>query len=83
VFKIFFRPNRIRESSDLIKRWLRDSRDEIEGTIIIHDDDHAHSEIELDTEFISKSQQHAIYPAEVHELLSLNDDGWHGPAKAK
>jgi len=34
------------------------------------------------TEFISKSLQHTIYPAEVHELLSPKDNGWHGPAKA-
>jgi len=72
----------VRESAELLKKWLDDSKDDIQdGTLILHDEGSAFSELADDENFNSKSLKHLVYPPEVHELLSPNDNGWHGPAK--
>lgn len=66
----------MRESAELIHTWLLDSSDDIrDGTLIIHDDGNAFSDILMDNEFKSKSIEHVTYPVEVHEMLSPNDNG--------
>ena len=72
----------VRESTELMKIWLEDSKEDIiDGTLILHDDGNAFNELPDDATFKNKSLSHIVYPPEVHELLSPNDNGWHGPAK--
>ena len=74
----------VRECPELITQWLKDSKNDLkDNTLIIHDKGSAFNDIELNYEYINKSLHHIIYPPEVHELLSPNDNGWHGQAKRK
>jgi len=76
-----FNQNYVRESAEILKIWLDDSNNIQDGTFILHNEGSGFSELADDENFNSKWFKHITYPLEIHELLSPNDNGWHGPAE--
>jgi len=74
----------VRESQELVAMWLKNHIDIIENeSIILHDSGTALNSIQLMDEFKKKNLKTIEYESDIHELLSPNDNKWHGVSKKK